>query len=143
MIAEATLILAIYGAALSTYNYYLKWKDEQPNIKVELTPGSGLYGQNLEPIYVMSAKNFGKLAVKLTNIYLPMENGEKLAYMDPGFQGRLPFLLQSGDQLTIDWSILKFDLALKQYKYKSNKFQIYFEDSLGRKYYSNTTLVLK
>jgi len=94
-----TVLVALYGALLSTYNAYTARKQSRHQIDVKITFGWLTYGRNLSDDMVMvGASNPGHRAVTLTSVGFLLPDGRQLALMSEGSKP-LPHHLSEGTSI--------------------------------------------
>jgi hypothetical protein len=94
-----TVLVALYGALLSTYNAYVARKQSRHQIDVKITFGWLTYGPNLSDDMVMvGASNPGHRAVTLTSVGFLLPDGRQLALMTEGSKP-LPHHLSEGTSI--------------------------------------------
>lgn len=95
LISAISGLIALYGAVISSILLFLRWKENQPNIKVEVDkiPNDtyNLPAEFLEQIkkeFIISAKNTGRIPVYMVNAGLLLENGAKIpvSFCNPNAQ---------------------------------------------------------
>jgi len=71
-----TTCIAVYGAILSTYNAYQKWRETKPKIKVDTI---NHFNEELaDDFYILVAKNVGIKPVTMSHAYMEeCESGRK------------------------------------------------------------------
>lgn len=134
-------VLAIYGAALSTLNWYTNQKRDRRSLKVELNTVMVAYqNRKLGSRYVqISAVNDGLQVVTVSSIYLLLPGGKKLMMTAPGDFAQpdtdLPAKLASTETAKAHMSYTDVAIALFG-SGKTGKITVYpaCEDSLGKTY---------
>ncbi len=132
------LIIAVYGAVLSTYTAWAARQEKKRKIKVELS-----YGFSVSPPMVgpkslfISALNMGKPTVTLTSMGLVLPDKRYLTPLYPKSNVSFPYALLEGKNCSV-WIELK-ELAeqLKQEGYSGKVSLIgFYNDAIGGKYKS-------
>lgn len=136
-----TLIIAIYGAILSTYTIWNSKQEHKREIKVKTTYGfikSPITG--VSPLMIMStAMNTGRKTVSITSMgfILPNKDREYLILLKPQSNVIFPYDLAEGKSCQV-WDTAK-ELAedLKHEGYSGRiDLRGYFKDAIGNEYRS-------
>jgi hypothetical protein len=94
------VIVAAYGAGLSSYNTYIARKQSQHQIAVKVTFGWLTNGPNLsEDMLMVEASNPGHRAITLTSVGFLLRDGRQLALLDPQGSKSLPHHLAEGTNI--------------------------------------------
>lgn len=97
------LLLALYGAILSTFNWRQALKKERRQIKVSLTTAIPTDGPKLGPtLAVVEATNLGQRPVHIVLLALQLEDGRRIfpivSHAPPGLADtKLPITLADGE----------------------------------------------
>lgn len=128
---KITLIVAIYGAILSTiaiiWNISRNLLDK-PKLKVVSSLGLLSWGE-IEKIVSFEAINIGRYPITLSSAGLHLENNKTMFFMSP--EDRLPIQLNPGTNHTIFRPLDKF---LKEIKKEGNPLYVWFKDQTGKEY---------
>jgi len=139
--AIVAIIVAMYGAGLSTYNFYDKRRDRQPRLVLGYRPGVfDLGGGQLSDTTInLEVSNVGSKPVKITShsnvqillrkrkYFVPMEHWQS----DMSF----PCILSPGNTLTVWRDIREFAQSLKKNGFSGKvKFRVICHDGAGRVY---------
>jgi|GEM_PF-4578024 len=139
-----TLLVAVYAAALSTYNLYTSRKEQTPNIEVEISYGVTSQGPFATKSYLITVMNKGKITIILSSIRVILDKGLVVTLRQPMVEGRLPYELHSQDSFTVDYSMDELNNTLVENQLTYLK-EIKAEciDKLGRKYVSKSIRIMK
>ena len=143
------LLIALYGAALSTFNWRQAIKRDRRAIKVDLgtailTYQNGSLGQ---PFAQMRVTNIGQRPVTVASMFLEIAGGARLFSMMPSaFQGvpdtPLPVTLKDGESATHYMSYQEIGEALISSGRRSEtEIALVCEDSSGGTYRSESWTV--
>jgi len=130
-----TLILAIYGAGLSTF--LAIWKivryllEGIPRLKITVSPGALTYTASISPLgLILDMANIGKRPVTISSAGFRLKNGADLIFMAD--TDRLPKRLEEGENHIIYRSLddLRPDLKLASPEYA------WVKDQTGKEYKS-------
>ncbi|MGD0951067.1 MAG: hypothetical protein ABR985_01515 [Methanotrichaceae archaeon] len=95
LISAISGLVALYGAVISSILLFLRWKENQPDIKVEVdkipNDTDNLYTEFSDKIkkeLMISAKNIGRIPVYMENAGLLLENSAKIhiSFCNPNAQ---------------------------------------------------------
>src|SRR6266581_3573691 len=117
--AIVAIIVAVYGAGLSTYNFYDKRKDRQPRLVLGYRPGFLDYGggQLSETNISLEVSNVGSKPVRIashSNIQVLLPNGGYLIPREDWVSMvSFPYVLSPGSSLSIWRNIRAFAKSLK------------------------------
>jgi hypothetical protein len=97
----ATAIVAVYGAALSTYTLLRSRKEARRQVKVKLT--WGVVGDTPEPrmVFFLTASNPGQRTVTLQGFHLRFPNGNNLFFAPPLAGPAFPYEVREGRQCAV------------------------------------------
>lgn len=101
------LILALFGAGLSLFNYFDARKKERRVLTIKLGSALPVFGTELGATFVrLTATNTGSRPVTLVHLGLELDGGSRLGVLEanlmPGVEDtRLPVVLADGQQATI------------------------------------------
>lgn len=127
-----TVIIAIYGAALSTYLGINELRRRRPRLSVSADHGY-LYdsaGNPSEPIISMEAVNHGSQTIYLNGVGFMNEDGTKQHLTRPYPQGILPTELDPGRKCTTAYACR----WLREYAENWKISGIYFQDETGKRW---------
>jgi hypothetical protein len=138
-----TLIIAIYGALVSTYSVWGSRQEHKREIKVELAYGFMRNSlSEVSPLMlILSALNTGRRTVTLTSmgLILPKKDKKYLVFLQPESNVSFPYDLLEGKNCNV-WTTTK-ELAedLKREGY-SGKISLkgYYKDAIGGEYKSKS-----
>jgi len=138
-----TLIIAIYGALLSTYSIWNARQEHKREIKVELSYGfmrNPLSGVS-PPMLFLSALNTGTKTVTLSSmgLILPRKDKKYLIFVQPESSVSFPYDLPEGKSCSV-WITTK-ELAedLKREGYSGRiSLKGYYRDAIGGYYKSKS-----
>ena len=143
---DATTIIAIYGAVLSTllgaiqaYSFIIGQREKKPRIKVTLVTGLIARGSaTSSAMLTFTAANVGRQPVTLTNTpSLLLPDTQKAILLSATSNIQLPYELLPGKNLTFWDDIHQLAQNLKRQGY-SGKLDVIgeFGDAVGNKYQS-------
>lgn len=138
-----TLLIAIYGALLSTYSIWTRRQEHKREVKVELS-----YGITRSPLLevsplmlILSALNTGTKMVTLTSmgLILPRKDKKYLTILQPESNVTFPYELLEGKNCSVWIGIEKLAKDLKHEVY-SGKIDLkgYYKDAIGNEYRSKS-----
>ncbi len=136
-----TLIIAVYGAMLSTYTVWNARQERKREIKVKMTYGfikSPITG--VSPLMLMlTAMNTGRKTVSITNMgfILPNKDREYLILLQPQSNVTFPYDLAEGKSCQV-WDTAKElaeDLIREGYSGRIS-LKGYYKDAIGNEYRS-------
>jgi hypothetical protein len=125
-----TLILAFYGAVLSTYLIHLKRKEDKVDIRVTIRKivDESPCHVGEAPMYTILAQNFGKRTVNITSVQLKLQCMGKeypfkfLKNFDEDFEGDISIPYQFLPDRKIETTIYYWDICKSIHdKYKDYK----------------------
>ncbi len=113
-LAGATLVLAVWGAALSTFNTFYSWRKERPKMRATRSPEFARGGAGLgPPRSKLAIANVGQRPVLVTELRIELPDGRRPsidavlhAYLA---SEKLPKRLQDGEEVSV--VVHHFDLA--------------------------------
>jgi len=134
-----TLLIAIYGAVVSTYSIYASRQEHKREIKVELSYGfmRNVLGEVSPPLLILSAMNTGVKTVTLTSTGLVLPRKKYLFFAQPESNVTFPHELTEGKSCSV-WIAnkeLAEDLRREGYSGKI-KLKGYYKDAVGGDYQS-------
>jgi len=141
-----TLLIAVYGAILSTYSVLSRRQEQKRKLKVLLE-----YGVTLNPLsqarpplmLILSALNTGKKTVTLTmmGLILPTKDKKYFDFLRPNSYVCFPHDLLEGKSCSVYIEPKELADGLKQEGY-SGKISLkgYYKDALGGKYESKSVI---
>ena len=137
--AIVAIIVAVYGAGLSTYNFYDKRRDRQPRLVLGYRPGFFELGggQLSETTMNLEVSNIGSKPVKIvshSNVQILLPNGKYFVPMED-WQSNMSFpcILSPGSTLTVWRDIRAFAQSLKKNGLSGKvKFRVICHDGAGR-----------
>jgi hypothetical protein len=131
-----TPIVALYGAALSTYTIIAKKRESQRVVKVIMSHGIPVYGSQLgDDIVLVTATNPGNRAVRLSGVSIRLPNTKQIVLFESA--GPLPHDLHEGDKFEswIGLKQLRQTLRGEQLTGKVRLIGVY-RDAIGTEYIS-------
>jgi hypothetical protein len=136
-----TLLIAIYGALLSTYSVWNARQEHRREIKVELSYGfmRNALAEVSPPLLILSAMNTGAKTVTLTSTGLVLPRKKYLFFAQPESNVAFPHDLPEGKSCSV-W-IANEELAkdLKREGYSGRvKLIGYYKDAVGGYYKSKS-----
>ncbi|XES77505.1 MAG: hypothetical protein ACBZ72_01195 [Candidatus Bathyarchaeia archaeon] len=100
-----TLLIALYGAVLSTFTIISQKKEHKREVKVTLSFGFVDQGRPLEAMFILSAKNTGSKTVTMSSRGLILPNNKILHFVR---QSYFPFPIELTEGKDIfDWREVK------------------------------------
>jgi len=128
-----TAVIAIYGAALSTFSFVSQRIEKRRIVVVNLSIGQLTQGQKvIQQALFMSATNPGALAVTLTASSLLLPNKRSLVFQHVQSDVRFPYELPAGNKCTVWFSLKEVSSALNDEGYQGKvKLIGVFHDALG------------
>jgi hypothetical protein len=132
-----TAIVAIYGALLSTWNAILNWKVNRRRLRVEVTR-SFVAVDNPTLMILLKTSNPGHRSLMLRDAGFVCPKGLYLIAPKLSGEALLPHELKEGNGCAfwVDPSELA-ELLRRNGKSGTVRIKAYFEDSLGKRHYSN------
>jgi len=95
--AIITAIVAIYGAALSTYIFITNLRQRRRQLTVTLTKGFRTSAQGLSPpMFIITVANPGNRAVSIDTPYIELPDRATLVWLEPLSDVRFPYELEEG-----------------------------------------------
>ena len=135
-----TLIIASYGAILSTYSIWSKRQEHKREVKVTLSFGFIKMGTVSPPMLILSALNTGSKTVTLNSMGLILPEKKYLHFTHPeNIYVTFPHDLLEGKNVMV-W-ITNKELAhdLKQEGYSGTiRLKGFYRDAIGNEYKSKT-----
>lgn len=99
---DITLVIAVWGAGLSTYKVLSDYRTSKRTLKVEVTNGFISQGNEVSPpILNISAINIGFRDVTLNSVGFLLPDGRKTIMMEQNTAVRFPYTLTEGNQCTV------------------------------------------
>lgn len=133
-----TAVVAVYGAALSTYTLIQNRKGKQRQIRVKLSNGMLTFGPELSPaMLLIEATNPGNRTVILNTSGIFLPDGKTIVFPNPQSNVHFPHPLPEGNSCLV-WTPLK-ELAqqLRQEGYSGQvKLIGFYRDQIGTQYKS-------
>jgi len=131
-----TAIVAIYGAALTTYTIYTKRRESKTQIEVESQISFLVFGRGVSDAVVMlTAKNPGEKVVLLNTQGFILPDKKQVFFPLPYSDVKFPYELQSGKDCKVWTDARQFAQTLKREGYYGTvKLAPYYRDQLGRTY---------
>ena len=131
-----TAVIAVYGAALTTYTIYTKRRENKARVEVESQISLLVFGRNVsDAVIMLTAKNPGEKAILLNTQGFLLPNDKQLFFPLPHSDVTFPYELQPGKDCRVWSDAKKFAQTLKhEGYYGSINLVPYFKDQLGRVY---------
>jgi len=131
-----TALVAIYGAALTTYTIYTKRRENKAQIEVEAQISLLAFGPNISDALVMlTAKNPGEKAVLLNTQGFKLPDEKQIIFPIPQSNVKFPYELPPGRDCKVWTDAKKFAQELKSEGYYGKvKLVPYYTDQLGKIY---------
>ncbi len=128
-----TAIVAVYGAALSTFSFVSQRIEKRRVVVVNLAIGQLTQGQKvIQQALFMSAANPGTPTVTLTALSLLLPNKRSLVFQHVQSDVRFPYELLAGQKCTVWFSLKEVSSALNDEGYQGKvKLIAVFHDALG------------
>jgi hypothetical protein len=133
-----TVLVAGYGAVLSTYNTYISRKQSRHQIKVKISFGWLTYGPNLGDDMVMTeASNPGHRAVTLTSVGFLLPDGRQLVLTFAQGSASLPHHLSEGTSITHWIPLIDLKRSIHEAKFAGKvKLRAFYNDAVGARHLS-------
>jgi hypothetical protein len=97
VLEEITAVVAVYGAALATYNLIIRRRENQRQLKVKLSVGYlGIPGVGIETALIIEAFNTGSLTITLTSVGMRLPGGQTVVSLLTKSEVDLPHELKDG-----------------------------------------------
>lgn len=133
-------IVALWGAALSTYTLTINIRKEKTRVKVDLKFGFLTYGPDLSSqMLFLEAANIGNKEVTMSSCALRLPTKQTLVFLDPQTNKKLPHKLPPGESLSV-WST-ESDITerLRSAGFKNAvKIRGVYRDAIGNSYISKS-----
>jgi hypothetical protein len=135
-----TLLLAIWGAGLSTYKLISDSRKNIPKIKVELAYGFLTSTMMTGPTVLnIQAINMGHKSVTLNSVGLIVNNKQNILFLNPQGSVKLPYTLEEGKSCTIYRTLNDLSKDLKSHEIVGNvKIIGYYISATGKVYKSKS-----
>ncbi len=132
-----TAAVAVYGAALSSWNAWVKYRENRPNVKVKTSYGFETYGPSLGPNSVfITAMNKGS-DVTLTSAGFRLPDKRTVALLAPSGTARFPQLLQSASSCFVTIPIRQLAREIREAGFSGEiKLVGYYRDALDQEHVS-------
>lgn len=133
-----TLVVALYGAGLSTYVAIAQRRDKWPRVEAKLAYGFLTHAAGLSDTQILlSAANVGHTSVTLSSGGLLLADGSQVLTLSHNTSERLPQQLEPGKSLTM-WFELRPLAAELASRGRSGKIKVRakFIDQTSREYLS-------
>lgn len=135
--SAATVLVAVYGAALSTYNLIAARRDHHRTVRVFLKRGLAAPGHEPEPVFILEAVNPGQRSVTLTSCGLLLPNRKTFLIPRPPGSATFPHELTDGKSCTILFPLRDVVRALQQEGFNRQvSVRAVFTDALGKDHLS-------
>ena len=129
----ARLIVAIYGAILSTYNFVSKIREKKRRIKVNFSFGflTGVSGQLSPDMLLLTAVNTGYRPIILNSVGFILPNNKTAVIPIPLSNVNFPYELKEGKDCLVWTEVKEFAKELKEKGFKGRiKLIAFYKDSL-------------
>jgi len=139
-----TLLIASYGAILSTYSVWSKRKEQKRELKVLLRYGvvsNPILSHRPLPMLFISALNTGKKTVTLTSmgLILPRKDKNYFTFIRPNSHASFPHDLLEGKSCDVWIETKELAENLEQEGFSGKiKLKGYYGDAIGRRYKSKS-----
>jgi hypothetical protein len=139
-----TLVIASYGAILSTYSVWSKRKEQKRELKVLLRYGvvsNSILSHRPSTMLFICALNTGKKTVTLTSmgLILPRKDKNYFTFIRPDSNVSFPHDLLEGKSCDVWTETKKLAENLKQEGFSGKiKLKGYYGDAIGRRYKSKS-----
>jgi len=135
-------IVALYGAALSTYNAIQQRKEKKPSIKVSQGIGmiTDAMGGLSDAMIVLTAANTGHIPVTLASAGLFLPNSQQMIFPPLALNVRFPYELVPGKSCRIYREATSIVKSIKEQQYNGKiDVVVFFQDEVGNTYKSKKT----
>ncbi|PNX47154.1 MAG: hypothetical protein BV456_11340 [Thermoplasmata archaeon M8B2D] len=132
------LVVAVWGAGLSTLLGILKFIENKRILKIQLSSGLiRLSSSNIPTVIMITCTNIGKRPMQITSYGLKLPDKKFLSVMQPIFPIKFPMKLSDGDSFTLHFHINDIAIGLSENGYSGKiKMKGYVGDSIGKRYFS-------
>lgn len=139
-IDNITLVLAIWGAVLSTYKILSDYRKSTRNLKVTVSYGFGVGEGEVGPnVLLLSAINVGHRDITLSSMGYILPDKRFLLLFKPQSNVRFPYRLSEGNEVSVWQTQKQFAIELKGYGFSGkNKLKGYYKSATGKIYKSKT-----
>ena len=134
-----TALVALYGAALSTYTLVRNQREKRRQVRVKLSNGVLTYGPELSPaMLLIEATNPGNRTVILNTMGILLPDGKTVVFPQPESNVTFPHRLEEGNSC-LAWTPMKdFAKRLRQTSYSGAVNLVgFYRDQIGNEYKSN------
>ncbi len=132
-----TVLVAVYGAALSTYNLIVARRDRRRTVRVFLKQGLAAPGPEPEPVFILEAVNPGQRSITLTGCGVLWPNRKTFRIPRPLGSATFPHELGDGKSCTILFPLRDVVRALQQGGFHDQvSVRAVFTDTLGKDHLS-------
>lgn len=95
--ALITALIAVYGAALSTYTFILNLREKQRQVSVSLSGGFLTYRRDVsEPMLFVEIRNPGARTVTINVPAIRLPDGKSMVFLSPDSDVSFPYELKEG-----------------------------------------------
>jgi hypothetical protein len=132
-----TIIVAIYGAALSTFNFLIAYLERRRRVTVKLT--RGIIGTVPEPTntFILTAANPGHRLVTLSGCSLLLPNRQQLIMLGAAGSVQFPCDLKEGQSCAVYFPLIEVVEAMLKEGFSGRiALKAVFRDALGNNYES-------
>lgn len=106
-----TLIVAVYGAFLSTFNFLQSMRKERRQVSIDLTSSYYLGEDRMgEPIGLIRIVNHGQRPIVVTSPTIHLDDGAWVKFLD--FEALFPKKLEDGESISLPVFYEHFEAAL-------------------------------
>lgn len=133
-----TLLIALYGAILSTYKVVFDYLRESRRLKVEVSYGFLSWGNNVGPeMLVISAINNGFKDITLNSVGFILPDKTRVHITEPQSNVKFPYTISGGNNCIVWKPQKQFAIELKKNGY-SGKIRLrgYYQSATGKIYKS-------
>lgn len=137
ILSNITIIIAIYGAIISTYSLYLNRKDKIATIRVRLKENHIIAGELHGPPFIqLEALNFGLLDITFNHAFITTKNKKSKFYPEHKHI-HFPYDLAKGKSLQIVCNPENISIKFHKDGFSSSiKIIGIFTDAIGNEYKS-------
>lgn len=114
-----TAVVAVYGAALGTYNLIVRVRERHPRIKVRISMGFLGYaiGGTSETMIFLEATNPGRTTITLNPPFFRLPNRQQIVFPNPQSNVSFPYELLPGKNCQIWVEAKEFARTLQESGY--------------------------
>jgi hypothetical protein len=133
-----TVLIAVYGAVLSTYTFLATRRRDKPNIIIEVTTDLRGDMSRAGLMITLNALNVGHRPITLSMMGFLLPDGQIMDFIRPQTDVEFPYKLESGERCRAWMEVERFKANLmKAGYYQQVELVGYFRDEVNRIYKSN------